>query len=86
MAYKVIPFKADIMAGEGAGKAAAQLQSLLETQGSQGWTFDGLETLQTTVITPSKPGTNGCAGFGAVPGTPESRTNVTVYVAVFHND
>ena len=86
MTYKVVPFKADIMAGEGAGKAAAQLESLIETQSKQGWLFDGLETLQTTIITPAKPGTSGCAGLGAVPGQPESRNNAAIYVAVFHRN
>lgn len=83
MTYKVVPFHADIMAGEGAGKAAAQLEALIEHYGGQGWSFNGLENLQTTVITPAIPGTNGCMGIGAQPGRPESRDNAAVYVAVF---
>lgn len=86
MNYKVVPFKADIMLGEGSGKAAQQLESLCQAQASDGWRFHGLEDLQTTVISPAKPGTNGCAGIGAVPGHPESRANVMVYVAVFSKE
>ncbi len=83
MPYKVVPFKADILAGEGSGKAAAQLEALIERYSREGWAFHGLEALQTTVVTPAKPGTNGCMGIGAVPGNPESRATAAVYVAVF---
>ena len=84
--FKVVPFKADIMVGEGASKAAAQLEGLIASQSRDGWQFHGLETLQTTVITPSTPGKSGCAGIGAVPGVPERRNNSSVYVAVFRKD
>lgn len=83
MNYKVVPFKADIMKGENASKAAAQLEQLIESHAAQGWRFHGLETLQTTVITPAVPGTSGCLGIGATPGTPEQRRNAESYVAVF---
>jgi hypothetical protein len=83
MPYKVVPFNANIMAGEGANKAAAQLEALISSQSSDGWRFHGIETLQTTVVTPAKPGSNGCMGIGAVPGHPESRANAAIYVAVF---
>jgi hypothetical protein len=81
-----VPFKADIMAGEGTSKAAAQLEGLISSQSKEGWEFHGLETLQTTVITPARPGKSGCMGIGAVPGEPERRSNAPVYVAVFHKD
>jgi hypothetical protein len=95
MAYKVIPFKADIAFGEGSNKAAAQLEDLVNIQGSDGWIFQGLEGLETTITKPGKPGipgkpgTNGCMGLGAVPPVPsvpplpEVRNNARVYVAVF---
>lgn len=83
MPYRVVPFRADIMAGENAAKAAAQLEALIQSHASQGWRFHGLETLQTTVITPAVPGTNGCLGMGATPGRPEQRANAATYVAVF---
>lgn len=86
MPYKVVPFTANIMAGEGANKAAGQLEGLIESHSSEGYRFQGLESLQTTVVTPAKPGSNGCLGIGAVPGTPESRSNATVYIAVFHKE
>lgn len=83
MNYKVVPFRADIMQGENASKAAAQLEALIESHASAGWRFHGLETLQTTVVTPATPGTSGCLGFGATAGTPELRRNAESYVAVF---
>lgn len=89
MAYKVIPFTADIAFGEGSGKAASQLEDLVNAQGIEGWDFHGLESLETTVTkpgVPGKPGTNGCMGLGAVPSVaavPEIRNNARVYVAVF---
>lgn len=83
MPYKVVPFQADIMRGENAGKAAAQLEALIESHASQGWRFHGLETLQTTIITPAVPGTSGCLGIGATQRVPEQRSNAATYVAVF---
>jgi hypothetical protein len=85
MAYKVVPFNAQIQAGEGAARAASQLEALVNEYHSSGWTFHGLETIDTTIVTPATPGTNGCLGIGAVPGTAERRASVSAYVAVFHN-
>ncbi len=45
--------------------------------------FHGLETIDTVIVTPAVPGSNGCLGIGAVPGSPEHRTSVPAYVAVF---
>lgn len=89
MPYKVIPFTADIVLGEGSRKAASQLEALVNAQSGEGWQFHGLEALETTITkpgTPGKPGTNGCMGIGAVegvPAIPESRSSARVYVAVF---
>ncbi|WP_244929192.1 hypothetical protein [Nocardioides sp. W7] len=85
MAYKVVPFNAQIQAGEGAARAAAQLEALVNQYASNGWTFHGLETIDTTIVTPATPGTNGCLGLGAIPSTPEQRASVSAYVAVFSN-
>jgi hypothetical protein len=85
MAYKVIPFNADLVWGQGAQDAAAQLEGLVNQMGGHGWTFHGLESIETVVTTPSVPGSNGCLGIGAVPGTPERRNTQSVYVAVFSN-
>jgi hypothetical protein len=84
MDYKVVPFKAGIKASEGAGEAAAQLEKLVNTHSADGWMYQGLEALETTVVKAATPGTSGCLGLGSTPGTPESRSNVTLYVAVFH--
>lgn len=77
MSYKVVPFNAQIRTDEGADRAAAQLEQLVNEHESRGWSFHSLETIDTVVV---NPGTNGCLGIGAVP---ESRTNVSAYVAVF---
>lgn len=83
MDYKVVPFKAGIRSSEGADQAAAQLEALANSYSADGWAYQGLETLETTVVTAATPGTSGCLGIGATPGTPESRSNATLYVAVF---
>lgn len=83
MAYRVVPFNAHIMAGEGSGKAAAQLEELVNRMGSSGWVFQGLEAIDTVIVTPAVPGSNGCLGLGAIPGRPEQRDRVSAYVAVF---
>ena len=86
MQYKVMPFKADIVSGEGPAKAAAQLQTLVNQQAAEGWRYRDLESLETIVTTPGVPGTNGCAGIGATPTVPERRQAIEVYVAVFERD
>ena len=92
MQYKVMPFKADIVAGEGQAKAAAQLEMLVNQQASEGWRYKALESLETIVTTPGQPGipgSNGCVGIGATAGTPaipELRKAIQVYVAVFDKD
>jgi hypothetical protein len=89
MQYKVIPFYADIMKGEGETKAAQQLSDLINSNAKEGWTYVRLETLVTFVTTPATPGTpgkSGCFGFGeepSVPGTPAVTNRKEVYVAVF---
>lgn len=83
MAYKVVPFNAQIQAGQGSDKAASQLESLVNQYDDEGWVFHGLETIDTVIVTSAVPGTNGCLGIGAVPGSSERRTSVPAYVAVF---
>lgn len=89
MRYKVIPFNADMMRGEGTGKAAAQLEQLVNQQAQEGWRYLRLEAIETIVTTPGKPavpGKNGCLGIGFDPGQPEIRpvqNAAQVYVAVF---
>jgi hypothetical protein len=81
--YKVVPFNAQIKSGEGADKAAVQLESLVNQYEESAWVFQGLETIDTTIVTAAVPGTNGCLGIGAVLGSPEQRNSVSAYVAVF---
>jgi hypothetical protein len=83
MEYKVVPFIADVMAGEGANKAAQQLADLINHHAQEGWKYERLETLVTMVTTPATPGTSGCLGIGATPGIPASTKSTEVYVAVF---
>jgi len=83
MEYKVVPFLADVMAGEGSTKAAEQLATLINQYAAEGWKYHGLEALVTLVTTPATPGSSGCFGFGATPGIPASTERTQVYVAVF---
>lgn len=83
MTYKVVPFKAQIQAGQGSEKAASQLETLVNQYEESGWVFNGLEAIDTVIVTPAVPGTNGCLGIGAMPGSPEQRSSVSAYVAVF---
>ena len=73
MEYKTVPFNANISRGDGGDKAASQLESLIESNRSQGWEFYSLENV-TTDVSPD----NGCFGIGAKPGY-----SVSVQVAVF---
>jgi len=86
MEYKVVPFRADIMAGEGATKAANQLSELINQHAQVGWNYLGLETLVTLITTPATEGTKGCFGIGATPGLPASTSRTEVYVAVFQRE
>ena len=86
MNYKVVPFNAGITKGEGPEKAAKQLESLINSNASQGWLYQGLETIETVMTTPAVPGNNGCVGLGATPGVPERRNSIEVYVAVFSHE
>jgi len=83
VSYKVVPFTAGLKAGQGAAHAAAQLEELTNSLETEGWRFKSLENLETVITTPAVPGSNGCLGLGAVPGTPERRDSVQVYAAVF---
>lgn len=85
MPYQVIPFNANIAFQEESWSQAAanQLQDLINSQAAAGWKYLRIESLSSTVIIPGTPGSNGCMGLGAVPGTPERRENTRFYVAVF---
>lgn len=84
MQYRVIPFRADIMITDTTGKAAQQLEELINHHAAEGWTYYGLESLSTRVTTPATPGSSGCLGIGATPGTPAFTDTAEIYVAVFH--
>lgn len=86
MTYRVVPFNAQIQAGEGSQKAASQLETLINNHEDGGWLFAGLETIDTVIVTPAVPGSNGCLGIGAVLGSPERRDSVPAYVAVFRQE
>lgn len=81
--YKVVPFTAQLNAGQGSDYAARQLEGLVNKHSGEGWSFLGLEALETLIVTPSVPGSNGCVGIGAYPETPERRDSASAYVAVF---
>lgn len=75
--YQVIPFKADILASQGAGTAADQLQALINNQSLRGYRYLQMETLRTRITT---PGNSGCFGIGAVP---ETVSYTDIYAVVF---
>jgi hypothetical protein len=84
--YKVVPFTADVQVGQGSASAAQQLQQLIGKNAGDRWEYMGLETLRTAVHTPEVPGTSGCLGIGALPGTPARTDHTNVHVAVFRRD
>lgn len=73
MEYIVVPFTASIMQNDGAGKAAAQLQTLIAEYAGQRWEYVRLESVETNIA-----GNSGCFGLGATP----ART-VSVSMIVF---
>lgn len=86
MAYRVIPFTASIMAGEGAKAAAKQLEELVNAQAQEGWRYVRLETARTTITTPGKEGNPGCLGCFATPGIPTTYQATDYYMAVFSRE
>jgi hypothetical protein len=83
MQYKVVPFTASIVRGQGAEAAAQQLAELINQNAGQGWEYVRLENVRTIITTPAVPGNAGCLGIGATPGTPASHDEAVVYMIVF---
>ena len=75
--YQVIPFNADIRAGQSSGAAAEQLQALINHQSSRGYRYLRMETLRTRITTPANAG---CFGIGS---TPEMVSYADIYAVVF---
>lgn len=63
MIFKVVPFTAQITRNDTATTVANQMQSIIDSYVSQGWTYQRMDSVQTSVA-----GTAGCFGFGAQPG------------------
>ncbi len=57
MAYKVVPFHPTILDKGGSAQAAKELQTVIDREGLEGWKFQSLETV-TTTISPT-----GCASL-----------------------
>lgn len=72
MAYKVIPFTANLSQKDGAGTSAAQLEELIELQERNGYEFVTMSSIETNI-----EGTSGCLGIGAKPGY---TTNIAVVI------
>ncbi|MBI5170553.1 MAG: DUF4177 domain-containing protein [Candidatus Eisenbacteria bacterium] len=83
MRYDVVPFTANIIAGQGAKAAASQLADIINQHAADGWEYVRLESVQTLVTTPGIEGSAGCMGFGARPGVPDSEDVRFVYMIVF---
>ena len=62
MNYKVIPFTAKITKDDNASSVANQLQSLIDANTNDGWTYLRLENVETFVAADA-----GCFGLGAKP-------------------
>ncbi len=62
MQFKSIPFRAKVKQSASTKDVANQLQSLIDAQATNGWSFETVETVK-TIIQP----TNGCFGLGAKP-------------------
>lgn len=77
MKYQVVPFTANIVAGQGENAAAMQLSQMINHYSSQNWEYVRLESVRTIV---TRPGDAGCAGFGAIPAT---SMETVVYMVVF---
>lgn len=89
MQYKVVPFTANIVKGEGSGAAAQQLAELINANAREGWEYVRLESVRTIITspaTPGIPGNAGCFGIGSTPdtpGRPEYHDEAVVYMIVF---
>lgn len=63
MAYKVVPFVANLASKEGAKTTATQLEELINQMAKEGWEYVRLESVETYI-----GGETGCFGMGATPG------------------
>lgn len=69
MAFKVVPFVANIAVGDNINAAASQLSTLINQEFSGGWEYVRMENVEINI---HDPGKEGCLGFGAIP--PSQRT------------
>ncbi len=87
--YRVVPFVAQITAGQTSDVVAKQLADLINEYGSQGWSYVRLEEVTTIINHPAvagNPGSAGCFGIGAIaptPGYPATQQSGVYYMAVF---
>lgn len=63
MEFKIVPFTARISSGDTTAAVASQMQSIINSNLSEGWEYMRMDSVQTNVA-----GTNGCFGLGAQPG------------------
>lgn len=63
MEFKIVPFTAQISKDDTSSTVATQMQSIIDSNVSQGWEYLRMDSVQTNVA-----GTSGCFGFGAQPG------------------
>lgn len=83
MRYDVVPFSANIVAGQGAKAASSQLADAINQRATEGWEYVRLESVRTIVTTPAIEGSAGCLGIGAKPYIPASQEETIVYMLVF---
>lgn len=63
MEFKIVPFTAQITKNDSSTSVATQMQSIIDSNVSQGWEYIRMDSVQTNVA-----GTSGCFGLGAQPG------------------
>lgn len=63
MEFKIVPFTARISPGDTSAAVASQMQSIINSNLSEGWEYMRMDSVQTNVA-----GSSGCFGLGAQPG------------------
>jgi len=80
MAYKVLPFIANIRVGQGPDVAASQLSFLINQEDIAGWRYVRMENVEINI---HNPGSKGCLGLGCFGVVPPSNERIRYDMVVF---
>ncbi len=83
MEYSVVPFLANIQIDDDTAVVASQLARLINEKAAGGWKYVRMESVETIINDPGKPGSSGCFGLGAEPGIPPSQKVTRFDLVVF---